>query len=84
MRGSGFSVVGLNRLYGRCLKRTPASGRVREKIGMVPEGCLREHAKKWEHFEDIVRYGSLQSAGQNKTEQGRAGDSGSAPLHRCA
>ena len=57
----GFSVLGLHRIHGRSFKRNPASGRVMEKIGMVPEGCLRAHHKKWERFEDIVLYGILKS-----------------------
>lgn len=57
----GFSVLELRRIYARFLKRNPASGRVMEKIGMLREGCLREHAKKQEQFEDIVLYGVLKS-----------------------
>lgn len=42
-------------------KRNPASARVMEKIGMLYEGCLREHEKKWDKFEDILLYGMLKS-----------------------
>ena len=74
----GFSILGLNRIHGRCLKRNPASGRVMEKIGMVQEGCLRAHDKKWEQFEDLVLYGILKSEWHNRTEHIDALDSYSA------
>ena len=64
----GFSILGLNRIHGRFLKRNPASGRVMEKIGMIQEGCLRAHDKKWEQFEDIVLYGILKSEWHNRTD----------------
>lgn len=64
----GFSVLELNRIHGRFLKRNPASGRVMEKIGMIQEGCLRAHDKKWGQFEDIALYGILKSEWQRKTE----------------
>ena len=57
----GFSDLKLNRIHGHCLKRNPASGRVMEKIGMVREGCLRQHMRKWDVLEDIVLYGILNS-----------------------
>lgn len=57
----GFSVLALNRIYGYCSKRNPASGRVMEKIGMLQEGRLRAHDKRWERLEDIVVYGILKS-----------------------
>jgi RimJ/RimL family protein N-acetyltransferase len=77
----GFSVLELNRIHGRFFKRNPASGRVMEKIGMIPEGCLRAHDKKWEQFEDIVLYGILKSEWQSKTEQVDALDGYSASAH---
>ena len=61
----GFSVLGLNRIYGYCLKRNLASGRVLEKIGMLQEGCLREHEKKWDQLEDVLVYGMLKSDWQS-------------------
>jgi len=68
----GFSVLSLNRIHGCFLKRNPASGRVMEKIGMSYEGCLRQHDKKWEQFEDIVIYGILRSEWRNKAKQTEA------------
>ena len=57
----GFTVLGLNRIHGHCLKRNPASGRVMEKLGMTREGCLRQHIRKWDTLEDVVIYGILRS-----------------------
>jgi RimJ/RimL family protein N-acetyltransferase len=74
----GFSVLGLNRIHGRFLKRNPASGRVREKVDMVQEGCLRAYDKQWEQFEDIVLYGILKSEWHNRTEPMNALDGYSA------
>lgn len=57
--GYAFKVLALNRVSARHLARNPASGRVLEKIGMAREGCLRQHNKKWETFEDVVVHGIL-------------------------
>ena len=56
-----FEVLKLNRIHAKHYKRNPASGRVLEKIGMQYEGCLRQHIKKWDNFEDIIAYGMLKS-----------------------
>ena len=55
----GFEVLGLNRIHAAHMRRNPASGKVMQKIGMKHEGCLRQHIKKWDKFEDIERYGIL-------------------------
>ena len=55
----GFEALQLNRIHAFHLRRNPASGRVMQKIGMVHEGSLRKHAKKWEEFEDLEVYGIL-------------------------
>lgn len=57
----GFTVLGLKRIHGHCLKRNPASGRVMEKLGMTREGCLRQHMSKWDKLEDVLIYGILRS-----------------------
>ena len=56
-----FEVLMLNRIYAQYFKRNAASGRVLEKIGMCYEGCLRQHTKKWDNFEDLMRYGMLKT-----------------------
>jgi [ribosomal protein S5]-alanine N-acetyltransferase len=55
----GFRELDLNRIAADHLARNPASGRVMRKIGMTREGRLREHARKWDRFEDVVVYGIL-------------------------
>ena len=55
----GFTELHLNRIHAYHLSRNPASGRVMEKLGMTREGLLRQHAKKWGNYEDLVEYGLL-------------------------
>lgn len=53
----GFEVLGLNRIHASHYARNAASGRVMHKIGMVREGCRRQHVVKWGEFEDLICYG---------------------------
>lgn len=55
----GFETLGLHRIMAHHLTRNPASGRVLAKIGMVREGLLRQHLRKWERYEDIAVCGLL-------------------------
>jgi RimJ/RimL family protein N-acetyltransferase len=55
----GFDVLKLNRIYAHCLVRNPPSARILRKIGMSPEGRLRQHVRKWGTFEDIDQFGIL-------------------------
>jgi RimJ/RimL family protein N-acetyltransferase len=57
----GFETLRLNRIEAHHFGSNPASGRVMRKIGLVNEGFLREHIKKWGVFEDIVMYGMLKA-----------------------
>jgi ribosomal-protein-alanine N-acetyltransferase len=57
----GFETLKLNRIEAHHFGRNPASGKVMQKIGMLHEGCLRQHIKKWNEFEDIVMYGLLKT-----------------------
>ncbi len=50
----GFKQLGLNRIYAHHMARNPASGRVLARIGMKPEGLLRQRVRKWGVFEDVV------------------------------
>jgi [ribosomal protein S5]-alanine N-acetyltransferase len=52
--GFGFEQLGLNRIYAHHMVRNPASGRVLAKLGMKPEGLLRQRVRKWGIFEDVV------------------------------
>ena len=65
----GFEVLKLNRICSMHFARNPASGRVMQKIGMSREGCLRQHVKKRDQFEDLVYYGIL----REEYEPARAG-----------
>lgn len=49
----GFEELGLERIYGHCMSRNPASRKVMEKIGFQFEGTLRHDIKKGEIFEDL-------------------------------
>lgn len=55
----GFEQLGLNRVFAYHMLRNPASGRVMEKLGMMPEGELKQHTKKWGVFEDVALFGIL-------------------------
>jgi RimJ/RimL family protein N-acetyltransferase len=57
----GFQQRNLHRIHAKHYARNPASGRVLQKIGMQPEGVLREHILKWGVFEDVTLYGILAS-----------------------
>ena len=57
----GFEQLGLNRIHAWHFARNPASGRVMQKLGMTHEGCLRQHVRKWDAFEDLELYGILKS-----------------------
>jgi len=55
----GFEDLRLRRIVADHFLRNPASGRVMKKIGMAPEGRLRQHVLKGEAFEDLEMYGIL-------------------------
>ena len=55
----GFEELGLHRIFAQHFTRNPASGRVLQKIGMVYEGLLRHHLKKWDEYVDVTCYGAL-------------------------
>jgi len=55
----GFVEIGLHRIHANHLSRNPASGRVMEKVGMLHEGCRRQHYQKWGVFENVELYGIL-------------------------
>jgi [ribosomal protein S5]-alanine N-acetyltransferase len=57
--GFGFDRLGLNLIHAGHFTRNPASGRVLQKLGMRPEGLLRQRILKWGVFEDIAVYSIL-------------------------
>jgi len=57
----GFEKLGLERIYGYCMSRNPASRMVMEKIGFQFEGTLRHDIKKDVIFEDLDLLGIIRS-----------------------
>jgi ribosomal-protein-alanine N-acetyltransferase len=57
----GFTHLNLNRIHASHFARNPASGRVMLNLGMVQEGVLRGHVKKWDRYEDLVLFGILKT-----------------------
>lgn len=55
----GFPRLELNRIYATIFAGNNASRRVAEKTGMKYEGCLRQHAQKWDRFLDVEVYGLI-------------------------
>lgn len=55
----GFTALSLHRIHASCIARNLASKRVLEKVGMVAEGCQRQHIQRWGVFEDVAFYGVL-------------------------
>lgn len=62
----GFRKLGLARIYAQCFSRNHASARVLEKAGMIKEGHLRKHFKKWDEFVDIEVFGVLKEEHEGK------------------
>lgn len=50
----GFERLNLNRICAHHMVRNPASGRMLSKIGMKPEGRLRQRVRKWGVLEDVI------------------------------
>lgn len=57
--GLAFGDLGLHRVQAVHLARNPSSGRVMQKLGMRREGVHRDAVKKWDRFEDVIRYAIL-------------------------
>jgi ribosomal-protein-alanine N-acetyltransferase len=54
-----FQTLGLNRVHSSCFTRNSASARVLEKAGLVREGVLRGHVRRFGRFEDLAVYGTV-------------------------
>lgn len=57
----GFATLGLHRIYASAFRENTVSAKVLQKLGMRPEGCLRQHVLKWGRFIDLEMYGILRS-----------------------
>jgi RimJ/RimL family protein N-acetyltransferase len=55
----GFDELGLHRIFATHIRRNVASARLLKKVGFEREGVLRQHARKWGVFEDVICYGML-------------------------
>lgn len=55
----GFEDLDINRIQARHMTKNPASGRVMEKIGMTPEGVLRQSLFRFDTFENAAIYSIL-------------------------
>ncbi len=55
----GFDDLHLHRIFASHFKHNPVSGRILVKLGMHPEGCQRQHLRKWDQFVDSELYGIL-------------------------
>jgi len=69
MVAHGFTHLGLERIHAHHFARNPASGRVLQKAGLLPEGVRVAAITKWGRPEDAVCYGVSRA----EWEQGRAG-----------
>lgn len=56
-----FDMLHLRRVYASHFATNESSGRVLAKIGMKPEGRLREHIEKWGEFHDSMLWGITES-----------------------
>lgn len=65
----GFMERELNRIHACYLSCNPASGRVLEKLGMTPEGTLRQHVLKWGVYEDLELKGILRIDWERSTKR---------------
>jgi [ribosomal protein S5]-alanine N-acetyltransferase len=65
----GFDKLDLERIYANYMARNPASGRVLAKLGMVQEGLLRRHRRKFGRYEDLIVCGIVRSAWQQHKKQ---------------
>lgn len=64
-----FETHGLNRLFGRCLVRNPASRKVLEKAGMAFEGRFKQELRMNDVYEDIDYLAMLASDYINEAEK---------------
>lgn len=83
----GFEELGLNRVTAYHLVRNAASRRVLTRLGFRGEGLLRQRARKWGVFEDVLAYAVLRgeytaardsalNAGSSRAGNGRSGGRG--------
>jgi len=57
----GFNKLNLHRIFGTCHPDNIGSAKVMEKVGMIKEGCLREHKFQKGKWRDSFIYSILDS-----------------------
>ncbi|MCI0357894.1 MAG: GNAT family N-acetyltransferase [Planctomycetaceae bacterium] len=67
--GFGFDKLDLERVYANYMARNPASGRVLAKLGMIQEGLLRRHRRKFGRYEDLIVCGITRAEWQAHKRQ---------------
>ncbi len=67
--GYAFTELALLRVHASHFTRNPASGRVMQKLAMRHEGTRRQHARKWDKYEDLELYGILKKEWQEVANQ---------------
>jgi [ribosomal protein S5]-alanine N-acetyltransferase len=55
----GFQHLNLTRIYTTSLSTTLNFGKALEKVGMMYEGCLRQHVNYWGQWQDLHFHGIL-------------------------
>ena len=55
----GFTDLKLNRICAYHMVRNQASGRVLARAGFRQEGCLRQRARRWGKYEDVLLWSRL-------------------------
>jgi len=55
----GFRTLKLHRIWGKCHVKNLASARVMERVGMVKEGEIREHAWLRDHWRSSYQFAIL-------------------------
>jgi RimJ/RimL family protein N-acetyltransferase len=62
----GFEKLSLHRIQATHFGNNPASGKVMQKVGLLYEGCRRQHTLKWDEYRDIKLYGMLREDWQHQ------------------
>ncbi len=65
-----FEHLGVNRVFAFHFARNPASGRVLARVGMRPEGTMRQHLVKWGERVDVHYYGIVREDWLSNRSQG--------------
>lgn len=76
----GFETLGLHRVHAHCVAENESSARVLEKIGMRPEGRLRDKVRMRGRYWDVLLFGILEEEWRATPERGTNPPSAAARL----